>query len=71
MAWRALDLTANLLRKRGLAVVAVWSTEPDLPSPSLIVFCRWQKTTTAADRFIFAPTIHHLDIWERPEGCPW
>lgn len=76
MAWRSLDLTANLLRERGLDVVAVWSTEPDLTSPNRIVFCRWQKTTTEAERedaerFIFAPTIRHLDIWERPEGCPW
>ncbi|OJY27946.1 MAG: hypothetical protein BGP11_11020 [Rhodobacterales bacterium 65-51] len=74
MAWRTLDLTANLLRKRGLDVVAVWTPDEGLTPET--VYCRWQKTTTEAqraeaDRFIFAETIHHLDIWERPEGCPW
>jgi hypothetical protein len=74
MAWRALDLTANLLRERGLDVVAVWTRDQSLTPQT--VFVRWQKTTTAAERaeaerFIFAPVIHHLDIWQRPEGCPW
>ena len=74
MAWRALDLTANLLRERGLDVVAVWT--PDQSLTPQTVYVRWQTTTTAAeraeaDRFIFAPAIRHLDIWERPKGCPW
>lgn len=74
MTWRALDLTANLLRERGLDVVAVWTPDEGLPPQT--VYVRWQKTTTAAeraeaDRFIFAPAIRHLDIWERPKGCPW
>jgi hypothetical protein len=74
MAWRSLDLTANLLRERGLDVVAVWTPDDGLTPQT--VFVRWQKTTTEAqraeaDRFIFAPTIRHLDIWERPKGCPW
>ena len=74
MAWRSLDLTANLLRERGLDVVAVWTPDEGLTPQT--VYVRWQKTTTEAERedterFIFAPTIRHLDIWERPEGCPW
>ena len=74
MTWHALTLTANLLRERGLHVVAVWT--PDSGLTPQTVYVRWQSAPSPdeivhAERYVFAPTIHHLTLSDRPDGCPW